>query len=382
MKRKNKKILFIVNYLSFFITHRLQIAETLIEKGFEVFIGYGELRGADIKILVNKGIKLSFIPMQPGSINFIKDLKTLYKIWSCFKKIKPDIIHLITIKPYLYGGIISRFTDSPCLVSSVTGLGTLFVSTNLKIKFLRIFLYPFFKFAFSHFNQKVILQNEEDINEFVKWGVLDHSKVELIKGSGVDLKNFRDHDKSSIITRVCFAARLIKDKGVYEFVSAAKLLKERGVKAQFLLAGDLDKNNPTGLNIIDLKKIINDGHVKFIGYQKDISKLYANSDIVCLPSYREGFPKSLIEAAAASRPIVTTDVAGCRDSIIPNKTGLLVQKKNHIELANAIQWLIENPKKRIEMGKAGRKLAEKKFSVKIVVKKHLKIYKNLLTNFK
>ena len=110
--------------------------------------------------------------------------------------------------------------------------------------------------------------------------------------------------------------------------------------------------------------------------------MYANSDIVCLPSYREGFPKSLIEAAAASRPIVTTDVAGCRDSIIPNKTGLLVQKKNHIELANAIQWLIENPKKRIEMGKAGRKLAEKKFSVKIVVKKHLKIYKNLLTNFK
>ena len=149
----------------------------------------------------------------------------------------------------------------------------------------------------------------------------------------------------SLAPIVCFASRLLIDKGVNEFVAAAKILKERKIEARFFLAGDLDTQNPSGLNTNDIKKIREEGSVEILGFQKDISSLYSKSHIICLPSYREGFPKALMEAAGASRAVVTTDVPGCRDVIIPNKTGLIVPVKDSEALANAIQDLINNPKK-------------------------------------
>ena len=378
--KNNKKILIFVNYLSFFVSHRLPIAEALLAKGFEVFIGYGELRGADPKLLEQRGFKVNFIPMQPGGFNLLKDLKTVYCIWVFFKRVKPDIVHLVTIKPYLYGGIISRLCSVQGLITAVSGLGTLFVNKDLKSKLIRLLLYPIYKLAFNHLNQKVIVQNKDDLKVLVNWGVLNPSKVKLLKGSGVKLENFTNLDEPGGTPTVCFAARLLRDKGVYEYVSAVRLLKERGIKAQFLLAGDLDINNPTGLKLDDLNKLKDEGYVKIIGYQKDIVTLYAKSHIICLPSYREGFPKSLIEAAAASRAVVTTDVPGCRDAIIPNKTGLLVPVKDPQKLADALQWLIENPKERIAMGKAGRKFAEKEFPIEKIILNHLDIYQDLISN--
>lgn len=378
--KKDKKIIILVNYLSFFISHRLPIAEALLAKGFEVFIGYGELRGADPKILEQKGFKVELIPMQPAGFNLFKELKTLYFIWIFFKKVKPDIVHLITIKPYLYGGIISRIIGVRCLISAVSGLGTLFVKKDFKSKFLRLLIYPLYKIAFNHSNQKVILQNKDDLNLLNNWGVLNLSKIKLLNGSGVQLENFKNFNEPKGITTICLAARLLRDKGIFEYISAAKLLKERGIKARFLLAGDLDENNPTGLSLNDLDKLKNDNYVEFIGYHQDIPSLYEKSHIICLPSYREGFPKSLIEAAAAKRAVVTTDVPGCRDAIIPNKTGLLVPVRDFKKLADALQWLIENPEKRIAMGAAGRKLAEEEYPVEKIVTDHLNIYMNLLDN--
>ena len=377
---KKKKILILVNYLSFFLSHRLPIANALIDKGFEVFIGYGELRGADPKSLEEKGFKVKFVPIQPGGINFIKDLKTLYCIWNFLKKVDPDIVHLVTIKPYLYGGIISRLMGVPSLVSAVSGLGTLFIGDNLKNKTLRLLLYPIYKLAFNHKNQKIILQNEDDLKTLEGWGVLNSHKVRLLKGSGVELQNFTNFKDPEGIITVCFAGRLLKDKGVYEFISAARILKERGFKARFFLAGDLDINNPSGFSVDDLNRINKEEYVEFLGYQKDISTLYQKSHIVCLPSYREGLPKSLIEAAAAGRAIVTTDVPGCRDAIIPNVTGILVPPKDPLKLVDALQWLIENPQERISMGKAGRKFAEKEFPIEKIVQNHLDIYQELLSN--
>ena len=188
-------------------------------------------------------------------------------------------------------------------------------------------LYPIYRVAFNHFNQIVILQNNEDANVLVKWGVLNYKKIIFLKGSGVNLEKFTNIQDPHGIPVVCFAARLLIEKGVYEFLLAAKLLDQRGLKARFILAGDLDTKNPTGLNIDDLNKIKDEGLVEFIGFQNDIQKLYASSHIICLPSYREGFPKSLMEAAAAGRAVVTTDVPGCRDAIIPNKTGFIGASK-------------------------------------------------------
>ena len=323
-------------------------------------------------------MKFSYVPIHRGSINPFKELKTLFHIWNFFRKEKADLVHLITIKPYLYGGIIARLLKIRCLVSAVSELGTLFINRDLKSRFLRLFTYPFFKLAFNHLNQKVIIQNKDDMKTLVEWGVLDNYKVNLIKGSGVKLENFKKLKEFTKTPTVCFAARLLKEKGVYEFVSAAILLKKKGIKVNFYLAGDIDNKNPSGLKNKDINKLKKYNFVKFLGYKNDIPALYAGSNIICLPSYREGFPKSLIEAAAASRAVVTTDVPGCRDAIIPNKTGLLVPVRNSKKLADAIEWLIKNPIQRISMGKAGRKLAEKEFRIEKIIENHMEIYKELL----
>jgi len=378
--KKKIKLLFLVHNLKAFCSHRLPIAEASKIKGFDVVIGYGELGGSDPKLLEQKGLKVKFIPMQRGGLNLLKDLKTLYYIYIFFKKFKPDIVHLVSIKPYLYGGIISRITRVKCLVSAVSGLGPLFIHKNFKNRFLLLLIYPIFRLAFNHLNQKIIVQNKDDKNTLISWGVLNPLNVRLIKGSGVKLENFVDFSENNIIPVVCFASRFLVDKGIYDFVSAAKLLHKRGVQAQFILAGDLDEQSPSGINSNDLEKLKKNKYIKILEYQKNIPTLYARSHIICLPSYREGLPKALIEAAAANRAVVTTDVPGCRDVIIPGKTGLLVPLKDPQKLADALQWLIENPQRRREMGNAGRQLAESQFGIEKIVKDHLNIYYKLLDN--
>ena len=381
---KKKKLLILVNDLSFFISHRLPIAEISLTKGYNVVIGYGDYKENDeIKLLKDKGFELNFIPMHRGGINLLSNIKSFFNIWKFFKKEQPNIVHLITIKPYLYGGIISRLTGVPALVSAISGLGTLFIDKNLKGIFFRLLLYPIFKIAFNHSNQKIIVQNKDDLKVLVEWGILKSTKAKLIKGSGTNLEDFKNFDEPKGIPTVCFAARLLRSKGVYDFIAAAKLIRERGIKARFLLAGYLDNNNPSGLSLDDLNRLKKEANIEFLRFEKNIPTLYAKSNIISLPSYYgEGLPKSLIEAAAASRAIVTTDSPGCRDAIIPNKTGLLVPIKNPQKLADAIEWLIKNPKERISMGKAGRKFAEKEFKIEKIIENHLDIYQELLSKTK
>lgn len=375
---KKKKLLILVNDLSFFCSHRLPIAEASIINGYDVVVGYGELGNANTKQLERKGVKSKLVPMERGGVSFFKEIKNFIKMWNFFKSEKPDIVHLVTIKPYLYGGIISRITRVPNLVSAVSGLGTLFIHKNLKSIFFRLILFPIYFFAFNHFNQKIIVQNEDDAKVLVKFGVTDKSKIKLIKGSGVKLENFSNFIEPTGVPVICFAARLLKDKGIYEYINAAQILKERNVKARFLLAGDLDIKNPSGISLDQLEQIKKKNFVEFVGYQKNIAILYSNSNIICLPSYREGLPKSLVEAAAAGRTVVTTDVPGCRDAIIPDKTGLLVPVKNAEKLADTLQWLIQNPSVRSKMGKNGRELAEKEYAIEKIVQHHLNIYEELL----
>jgi glycosyltransferase involved in cell wall biosynthesis len=372
----NKTLLIFVSHVSFFMSHRFEIALAAKKLGYKVKVAFGEI-DADIKYLSEKGIESIHVPIQRGGINPFSEARSLLSLWSLFRKLKPDIVHLVTIKPYLYGGIIARLTKVPCLVSAISGLGTLFIQNDFKSRFLRFMLYQIYKFAFGHHNQKVIFQNQHDAKVLIKWGVLNQEKVLLIRGSGVNLDNFTHLDEPNDIVTVCFAGRLLREKGVYEYVSAARLLNQRKIKANFLLVGDIDSKNPSALKEEELEKIRDEGIVQILGYQKNIAKIYSGSHIVCLPSYREGLPKSLMEAAAASRAVVTTDVPGCKDAIIPNKSGLLVPVKDSKKLANTLQLLIENNKLRISMGKVGRQLAEEEFVIEKIVKKHMDIYKLL-----
>lgn len=372
------KILFLVNDLGFFISHRLPIALEAKKNGFEVVVAYGVIGRAKLSTFYSHGIDTFNIPLKCSSLNPFYELLSLFYIWKLFRNIKPHIVHLITMKPYLYGGIIARVCNIPAVVSAVTGLGSIFIQDNFKNYMLRFLLFPFFHFALGHKNQVIILQNQNDGNLLVKLGMLKQNKICLLRGSGVDLSKFTNLNNLSAIPIVSFAGRLLRDKGIFEFVNAAYMLFARGITAKFWVIGDIDSHNPTSISKQELYNLKQDNIVEFLGYRKNIMELYTASHIICLPSYREGLPKSLIEAAAAGRAVVTTDVPGCRDAIIPNKTGILVPVKDVEKLADAIQWLIEHPKKCKEMGNAGRELAEQNFNIENIIDKHMQIYQKLL----
>ena len=334
-----KKVLFVVNDAAFFISHRLPIAKTLINSGYEVHLATS---GENLPIYNVTGLKFHKFRVTRQGQRPLSELWLIWELYKLFVSLKPDLVHLVTIKPYLYGGIAARMAKVPSVVSAVSGLGFVLMAEGFKAKFLRILLYPLYKFSFSHKNQLVIFQNKDDAEFLVNWEVVPFSNVRLIRGSGVDLNIYRNvaEPKGKII--VTFVARLLVDKGIREFIEASRILYSEGSKVEFWVAGDLDEGNPESININELQSWKVLPNVRVIGFHKNIAGLYAESNIACLPSYREGLPKSLVEAAACGRAVVTTDVPGCRDAIEANETGLLVPIKNAKALAEAIKYLAKN----------------------------------------
>ena len=345
-------------------------------------VAYGELGDVSVEVLEKIGFPTYLIPIQRGGTNPFQELRSLYLMWQLFRVVRPDVVHLVTIKPYLYGGLIARMLRIPGVVLAVAGLGSVFTRSNWRGKLFRTLLYPIYRLAFGHPNQRVIVQNLDDADLLVNWGLVDPKKIRLLRSSGVALNTFTQLEEQISIPTVCFASRLLRDKGVGDFVAAARLLRKRGLDAKFWLAGDPDTKNPTGLSESELQVLRLEGVVEVLGYQKDIPTLFSKCHIVCLPSYyREGLPKALVEAAAAGRAVVTTDVPGCRDAIIPNESGLLVPVKSPENLAKALEWLIEHPEERVAMGKAGRRLAESEFGIEKIVNGHLNIYVEVIKGF-
>jgi glycosyltransferase involved in cell wall biosynthesis len=376
---KKKTILILVSDLGSFISNRLQIAKAAKKKGYIIHVAYFEKGKGKNSVLIKNGLKFHSLNIKRGFSNPFKEMYSFYKIFKLFKIINPNLVHLITIKPYLYGGIISRLTKVDAVLVAVAGMGSLFITKNLFSFLLKKILFLLFKISFSHSNQKIILQNLEDKKLLVNWKVLKPSKAIIFRGSGVNLNKFKY--SSEIKTKkpiICFIARLIYHKGIIEFINAAKLLKKKGVNANFWIVGDLDKENPSALKEADVSELKKNSFINFKGYKMNIVTIYRNSHIICLPSYREGLSLTLIQAAAAGRAVVTTNVAGCRDAIIPNKTGYLVPVKNSNLLAKKLEFLIKNYKIRNKMGRAGRKLAEKHFDINKIVNQHLNVYDELL----
>ncbi len=272
---------------------------------------------------------------------------------------------------------MARLSGVPAMVAAISGLGTVFVDHNQTRSWMRRGVEWLYRLALGHPNAKVIFQNPDDRAALTDMGAVSNDKTALIRGSGVSLASCSIRPEPEGVPVVSFAARLLEDKGVREFVDAARLLMQRGVKARFWLAGSSDPGNLTSVSEDVLSQWSKEGVVEVLGYQSDIPNLFANSNIVVLPSYREGLPKVLIEAAACGRSVVTTDVPGCRDAIEPESTGLLVPVRDSSGLADAIQFLIENPERRKRMGVSGRALAEREFAIEKVVDAHLAIYQEL-----
>ena len=371
-----KKILFIVNVDWFFASHRLSIAIEAISQGYEVHIATTVTDKLDL--LEQSGLIVHNLDVHRSRAGILI-LSELWSFFSIIKDVRPDIVHLVTIRPVLLGGIAARLAGVPALVSAVSGLGIVFSSNNLKYKLLRQALYPFYFLAFGHKNQKVIFQNNNDLRSLLNWGVISTRKSILIHGSGVDLDAYSYLPELKGIPVISFAARLLVDKGVEVFVKASEILQKRKINARFWLIGEPDPGNINTVTEKQLRGWESAGLVELFGYREDISNLFSKSNIVTLPSfYGEGLPKVLIEAAACGRAVITTDHPGCRDAIELNKTGMLVPTRDAVALANAISFLLENSALRNDMGKSGRKRAEDIFDVRQIVAEHIHIYEKLL----
>lgn len=368
-------ILFVVNSPEFFLSHRLPLAVALRDIGFTVQIATGF--GPACKEIAELGFHHHLLPISRSGHNPLCELRTLLGLYRLIKGIKPDLVHLVTIKPVLYGGLLARLAGVPAMVAAISGLGTVFIDSKQDHFWMRYVIKWLYRVALGHSNLKVIFQNPDDRAVLIGISALRKCKTALIRGSGVSLASHPMRPEPEDVPVVTFAGRLLEDKGVREFVEAARVLMLRGVTARFWLAGSLDPGNLTSVSEDVLLKWSKEEVVEVLGHQSDIPNLFANSNIVVLPSYREGLPKVLIEAAACGRAVVTTDVPGCRDAIEPESTGLLVPVRDPIGLADAIQFLIENPERRKKMGASGRVLAEREFAIEKVVDAHLAIYHEL-----
>lgn len=373
-------IIFIVNAPEFFLSHRLPLAIAARSRGFTVHIATGP--GAAVKNIMELGFEHHVVPISRSGRNPLAELRALWELYRVMREVKPDLVHLVTIKPVLYGGLMARLAGVRAMVAAISGLGTVFIYPEQARSWTRRGVEWLYRLALGHANMKVIFQNPDDRSALIGMRAVREEKTAIIKGSGVSLAAYPMQPEPEGVPVVTFAARLLKDKGVREFVEAARALKERGIVARFWLAGSPDTGNLTSISEKELSQWSKDGLVEVLGYRSDIPALFAQSNVVVLPSYREGLPKVLIEAAACGRAVVTTDVPGCRDAIEPETTGLLVPVRDAVALADGIQSLIEAPHRRKQMGAAGRALAEREFAIEKVVDAHLVIYQELLTKGK
>ena len=290
-------------------------------------------------------------------------------------KIKPLIVHAITIKPIIYSGTILRFFPRISLVVSFAGLGHVFKVDSFFSLIRLALVKKLYKFLLKKVKLKVIFQNKDDLRLITKISELPLNKTHLINGSGVDLNLYKFCKIPNGKPLILFASRILKAKGIYEFVESAKKIKA----ADFIIAGKIDKDNPTSINLSQLKEWSKLPNIEYIGHKSNMHELIHKSTIVVLPSYYgEGLPKILIEASACGRPIITTDHPGCRDAIIHGKTGLLVPIKNVNEIVKAIRKLINSRDLIFEMSKSARIHAEKNFDINEVTNIHLSIYDELL----
>ena len=325
--------------------------------------------------LVESGLRWRAVEMDRRSLNPIRELNLVIGLFQLFRRERPVVVHNFTIKCAVYGSIAARLTGVP-RINAVAGMGYVFSSDDWSARLLRPLVRLLMRLAFGGKNARLILQNPDDVALFEREGLIDRAHVRLIKGSGVDCERFHPAGaRSAGPIRVLLASRLLRDKGVVEYVSAARRLRGRAV---FLLAGDPDPGNPAAISAADIRRWHDEGLVEWLGHVDDMPALMQSVDIAALPSYREGLPKGLIEAAACALALVTTDVPGCREVVTHEVDGLLVPARDAAALAGAIERLLDAPGLRARLGTAARAKALAEFDEKIVIAQTLAVYRELL----
>jgi glycosyltransferase involved in cell wall biosynthesis len=370
-------LLFLVTEDWYFWSHRLDLARAALAAGFEVTLA--ARFAAHQQRIEAYGIHCIPLPFVRSMQNPFADLKLAFLITRVVKRLAPALVHTVALKPILLsaGAILCCPTVKFC--HAVTGLGYLFISRKFSVRGIRALVTPVFKWLFAHCNCWLIAQNADDLSLLTSRGIASSQRAVLIRGAGVDVQRFAVHPLPMDATPVVvLPARMLRDKGVVEFVAAARLLRERGVAARCVLVGGLDPSNAAALSAPQIADLCRDGAVEWWGQRDDMPDVFALASVVCLPSYREGFPKALLEAAACGRPLIATDVAGCREICRHDETGLLVPPRDVGALANAIAVLLADRPRCIQMGSAARELAVREFSAEIINRETLALYRRLL----
>ncbi len=373
------KVLLFANTDWYLFNFRLSLAYALRDRGYEILLlsppgDYG-------RRLVDMGFDWRPLPMKRQSLQPLSELKLLVQLVRLLKDEDVDIVHGFTIKAAVYGSLAARMAGGVARISAVAGMGYVFTSSDMKARLLKPIVRAVIKLAASGRNSRIILQNPDDVDAFLRYRLAEEQYVRLIKGSGVDTSLFvpsesQGRDSSTVV--VLFAARLLWDKGLREFIEAATIVRKKSAGVCFLLAGEPDEGNPAAVSTAEVEGWHASGKVQWLGQVSNMPELLQSVDIMVLPSYREGLPKGLVEAAAVELPLIATDVPGCREVVIHGVNGLLVPAHDAEALANAIVCLIQDRELRAEMGVRGRKKVLAEFDEEVVIRETLAVYDELL----
>lgn len=372
-------LLFVVNDTRFFLSHRLPIAQAAARYGYTVHVATGDITREEHERLQQEGFVYHPVRLSRRGMNPLSEAGTINALRRLFRQVKPQIVHLVTIKPVLYGGIAARLARVPAVVQALSGLGYLFIEDgSLRKRLIRALVRRPLGYALTHSRGCVIFQNPDDQAFFIQKKLIAVETARLIKGSGVDPWQFAPGSTPEEPPVVMLASRMLWDKGVAEFVEAAQQLKAQGVEARFVLAGASDPGNPSAVSEDQLKQWHAEGVIEWWGHQSDMAHTFSNAHVVCLPSYREGLPKVLLEAAACSLPLVATEVPGCREVVEHGANGFLVPPRDANSLSHALAELIERPDLRQRFGKVGRRRVLREFTTGHVVQQTMAVYDELV----
>jgi len=365
------KILFFANTDSYLSTLRLDLAKALQEQGHEVVMV--SPAGECVSSLQEAGFRWLEQPLSRRGINPFAELGYLRQVEALYRAEKPDLVHHFTIKPILYGSYAARKLGIRAVVNTITGLGFVFLNPQLNAVLLRPLVKRFYRRALQ--GSQVIFESPDCMSFFTEHNLVKAEQSQLIVGTGVDTRVFVPLSEPENIPLVALPGRMLFDRGITDFIDAAVLLRDSGVRARFALVGANEPRHPSGIPLQQLGTWQKEGIVEWWGWQEDISAVFALADIICLPSYREGVPRVLIEAAASGRPIVTSDLPGCRQVVVDGENGLLVPPHSTTALAAALRRLIENRELCSAMGRRGRERALAVFSNERILEQTLEAYR-------
>lgn len=362
----------------YFFNFRRSFALALRDSGREILLTSPDGRYGGR--LCGLGLHWQPIPMDRRSLNPFREVLLLWRLVRLFRRERPDVVHGFTIKCAVYGSLAARLAGVPARVNAVAGMGYVFTSKSLKARLLRPLVRGLLRLALGGRNARLILQNPDDVALFRQARLVDPERIRLIPGSGVDCARFAPDPTRRPGERLqaVLPARLLWDKGLAEYVEAARLLRDRAVPVDLLLAGEPDPGNPAAVPESAVREWVSEGLVQWLGHVDDMPALFRSVDIVVLPSYREGLPKGLIEAGASGCALVTTDVPGCREVVAHERDGLLVPARNAVALADAIERLAADPALRARLAAAAREKAVAEFDERIVIERTLEVYRELL----